>query len=147
MLYLNVYIIYVICKCVHHILYAICKYVHHICYIKKIQYLFNTNHYTLRNVHCEKSQNPFRQKLNFLRKHLYTCTLDQSYEIVQSCVPLFKAQKFVFFWKYTNFFFKFWMLTCRWCFRHVVFEYLMKIKSAKKSWVNILIKWKFALNI
>ena len=33
-------------------------------------------------------------------------------------------------------FFKFWMLTCIWCFWYVVFEYLIKTKGKEK------VKWK-----
>ena len=46
--------------------------------------------------------------------------------------PYLKTHIFVSTENMPHFFFKFWMLTCIWCFWYVDFEYLMKRKGKEK---------------
>jgi hypothetical protein len=46
--------------------------------------------------------------------------------------PYLKTHNIFSIEKYAPFFFKFWMLTCIWCFWYIVFEYLMKRKGKEK---------------
>ena len=61
--------------------------------------------------------------------------------------PYLKTHNFFFLLKIWPIFFKFWMLTCKWCFWYVVFEYLIKRKGYFFHKINIFKKEKVPTNL